>query len=75
MQDCIYLTRAQIEALYALTFKQGRTRWGNPAIGVQIRGSANAEESVVFDAVLGKVDELAHAVVSADGTHGNGWEI
>jgi len=66
--DCVYLTRAQIQQLYSLTFGyEAGKQYGTPRIGVQIRGNADATKGVVLDAVLSEADELASATIDADG--------
>jgi len=67
--DCIYLSRAQIKALYELTFDHEQCkRFGAPRVGVQLRGNADATTVIVLDAVLDEVDDLASATIEADGS-------
>ena len=67
MNDCIYLTTAQIETLYKLSIK------GEPIVGIQLRGNASADSLVICDAVLKEREQdIASATILDSGTS-LGW--
>ena len=63
--DTIYLTTAQIEALYKLT----RGKKNKPLIGCQLHSDASDQSAVTIDSVLAsRPDCIAFASITADGT-------
>ncbi len=67
--DTIYLTKAQIAALYKLSTRS--------AIGVQIRSTASDESVACLNSVLAPAEDGAegYATIAADGTGGEDWQF